>query len=106
MAKNKTAQDLCSDLFTKVEMPMSDAWISDEPSTDDPEEYLRLVRGHLAALEEARGVIKSFLRKYKALPRRETKAARFAQISGGRMSVLEAAVAPDRKFNAGGDGEQ
>lgn len=94
------AQKLCVELFRKVEMPLSDAWISDEASTDDPAEYLRFVRGHLAALEEARTVIKDFLRKHKALPRRETKAARFARISGGKISLLEAAVSPPRKFRA------
>lgn len=59
-----TAQELCNELFRAVEGPMSDAWISDEASTDDPFEYLRFVRGHLAALDEARLSIKRFLKRH------------------------------------------
>lgn len=55
---------MCNELFLEVEGAMSDAWISDDACTNDPEEYLRFVRGSLAALDEARGIIKKFLKKH------------------------------------------
>lgn len=61
---NRKAQYLCNEIFSAVEGSLSDAWISDDAGTDDPQEYLNFVRGHLAALEEARAVIKKFLRKH------------------------------------------
>ena len=66
MPKSK-AQELCEEIYRAVEMPLGDAWVSDEAGTDDPAEYLRFVRGHLAAVEEARTIIKKFLRKHRAL---------------------------------------
>lgn len=63
------AQELCEELFLEIEAPMSDAWISDDAGTDDPDQYLRLVYGSLLALEEARGKIKKFLRRHKFKPR-------------------------------------
>lgn len=65
--RNNKAQDLCNELFTAVEGPMSDAWISDDANTDDPKEYLQFVRGSLYALDDARKVIKTFLRKHRRL---------------------------------------
>jgi hypothetical protein len=65
MRREGKAQEICNELFLKVEGPMSDAWISDDACTDDPKEYLKFVEGSLWALEDARKVIKKFLRKYK-----------------------------------------
>jgi hypothetical protein len=62
--RNNDAQYLCNELFTAIESSLSDAWISDDAYTDSPEEYLQIVRGALAALEEARTVMKKFLRKH------------------------------------------
>lgn len=62
--RENKAQDLCSELFREVEASMSDAWLSDDAYTDDPEEYLEFVRGSLAALDEARGIIKRFLKRH------------------------------------------
>lgn len=62
--KNHSAQYLCNELYSAVEMSLGDAWVSDEAGTDDPKEYLQFVHGHLAALEEARKVMKAFLRKH------------------------------------------
>lgn len=62
---NREAQYLCNELYTAVEMPLGDAWVSDEAGTDDPKEYLQFVQGHLAALEEARKIMKAFLRKHR-----------------------------------------
>jgi hypothetical protein len=60
-----SAQALCHELFREVEGSLSDVWISDEPSTDDPAEYLRFVNGNLLALEEVRGIIKKFLKRHR-----------------------------------------
>lgn len=68
--RENTAQDLCNELFLKVEGAMSDAWISDDACTDDPVEYLHFVNGSLLALEEARRIIKTFLRKHRKSQRR------------------------------------
>lgn len=67
--RKSTAQALCHELFREVEGSLSDAWVSDEPSTDDPAEYLRFVHGNLLALEEARGVMKRFLKRHRYKPR-------------------------------------
>ena len=69
MLRTGKAQQLCNELFLEVEGPMSDAWISDDACTDDPQEYVRFVRGSLHALEDARKVIKAFLRKHRSLER-------------------------------------
>jgi hypothetical protein len=63
--RENTAQQLCNELFLKVEGALGDAWISDDAGTDDPEVFLRNVLGHLYALEEARVIIKKFLRTHK-----------------------------------------
>ena len=63
------AQELCNELFLAVEGDLSDAWISDDAYTDDPEEYLRFVYGSLIALEDARAKMKKFLRRHKFKPR-------------------------------------
>lgn len=55
MVRENTAQDLCNELFLELEGPMSDAWVSDDACTDDPDEYLRFVRGSLGALKVALG---------------------------------------------------
>lgn len=65
MTRDNTAQDLCNELFSQIEAPMSDAWISDDACTDDPAEYLTFVQGSLWALEDAQKLIKKFLRKYR-----------------------------------------
>jgi hypothetical protein len=62
--RNNEAQYLCNELFAAVESSLSDAWISDDAYTDSPEEYLQIVRGALAALDEARAIMKKFLRKH------------------------------------------
>lgn len=62
--RNK-AQDLCNELFIKLEGPLGEAWMSDEAGTDDPQEFLQHVEGALLALEEARGIMKNFLRKHR-----------------------------------------
>ncbi|MGA9705267.1 hypothetical protein [Pseudomonas sp.] len=64
---DRKAQKLCDELFIEVEGAMSDAWISDDACTNDPAEYLMFVRGSLAALEEARTIIKKFLRRHRRL---------------------------------------
>ena len=69
---NRPAQYLCNELYTLVEHSLGDAWVSDDAGTDDPKEYLDFVRGHLAALDEARAKMKKFLRKHErklGLPR-------------------------------------
>lgn len=63
------AQALCNELFLAVEGALSDAWISDDAYTDDPDEYIRGVYGSLLALEEARDIMKKFLRRHKFKPR-------------------------------------
>lgn len=70
MVRKGKAQALCNELFLAVEGCMSDAWISDDACTDDPREYVKFVRGSLWALEDARKVIKAFLRKYRHLERK------------------------------------
>jgi len=62
--KNK-AQDLCNELFSEIESALGDAWISDDAGTNDPKEFLSHVRGALMALEEARNIMKKFLRKHR-----------------------------------------
>ena len=62
--RESTAQDLCNELFLKIEGALGDAWISDDAYTDDPAEYIEGVRGSLAALEEARKIMKDFLKKH------------------------------------------
>ena len=64
VSRNNSAQDLCNKLFAEVEGPLSEAWISDDAGTDDPEEFLRHVRGALDALDDARRRIRRFLRQH------------------------------------------
>ncbi len=70
VSRTGTAQALCNELFLEVEGALSDAWISDDACTDDPKEYLRFVYGSLLALEEARGIIKRFLKRHRHVVRR------------------------------------
>lgn len=63
--RENRAQDLCNEIFRDVEGALSDAWISDDAGTNDPLEYLRFIDGSLCALDEARGIIKRFLRRHK-----------------------------------------
>lgn len=63
--RENVAQDLCNEIFLEVEGSMSDAWISDDACTNDPNEYLKFVYGSLLALEEAREIIKKFLKRHK-----------------------------------------
>jgi hypothetical protein len=65
LVRQGRAQELCNELFIEVEASLSDAWISDDAYTDDPDEYLRFVYGSLLALEEARVIIKKFLKRHK-----------------------------------------
>ena len=73
LVRKGKAQDLCNELFLAVEGSLSDAWISDDAYTDDPDEYLRFVYGSLLALEEARVIIKKFLRRHKFRAQRRLK---------------------------------
>lgn len=66
VSRDNKAQDMCNELFRAVEGALSDAWISDDACTDDPAQYLRFVQGSLSALDEARIIIKKFLRRHKA----------------------------------------
>lgn len=61
--KQKTAQQLCNELYNKVSMPLSDAWISDDAGEIEAREYVKLVRSQLWALDEARAEFKAFLRR-------------------------------------------
>lgn len=61
--KQKTAQQLCVELYNKVSMPLSDAWVSDDAGEIGAAEYVDMARSHLWALEEARAEFKAFLRR-------------------------------------------
>lgn len=67
--RENKAQDLCNELFLLIEGDMSDAWISDDAGTNDPQEFLGHAYGSLLALEDARKKIKGFLKKHKFRPR-------------------------------------
>lgn len=64
------AQDLCDEIFRKVEGPLGEAWISDDAGTNDAAEYLDFIEGSLLALDDARKIIKAFLRKHRKLRRK------------------------------------
>ena len=66
------AQDLCNELFREIEGAMSDAWISDDAGTDDPAEFLKHVQCSMWAMDEAKAIIKRFLRKHKDHMRKTT----------------------------------
>ena len=68
--RGNKAQNLCDELFKQVEGPMSEAWLSDDAGTNDPAEYLKFVEGSLWALEDARTIIKQFLRKHRKSAKR------------------------------------
>jgi len=65
--RENTAQDLCDELFKELEGSMSDAWISDDAGTNDPKVFLSNVEGSLWALEEARVILRKFLKKHRKL---------------------------------------
>lgn len=67
--RENKAQDLCNELFGKIEFSLSDAWISDDAGTDDPTKYVEQVYCALLALEEARAIMKAFLKKHRRLRR-------------------------------------
>jgi surfactin synthase thioesterase subunit len=67
VSRDNHAQALCNELFLELEGAMSDAWISDDAGTDDPKIFLGHVYGSLLALEEARAILKRFLRKHRKL---------------------------------------
>lgn len=62
--RTNAAQDLCNELFKEVEGALSEAWISDDAYTNDPKEFLRFVDNSVLALEEARGIMKRFLKRH------------------------------------------
>lgn len=65
--KQKTAQQLCNELYNAVSMPLSDAWVSDDAGSIEAAEYVEMARSHLWALEEARAEFKAFLRRHRKL---------------------------------------
>lgn len=65
--KPKTAQQLCNELYNKVSMPLSDAWVSDDAGEVEAAEYVKMAHHHLLALEEARTEFKAFLRRHRKL---------------------------------------
>jgi hypothetical protein len=64
VSRNNKAQDLCTELFKEVEGALSEAWISDDAYTDDPKEYLQWVDNAVLSLEDARKIMKRFLRRH------------------------------------------
>jgi hypothetical protein len=64
VSRNSKAQDLCNELFLEIEGVMSEAWISDDAYTDDPAEFLRFADNSLLCLDEARKIIKRFLKRH------------------------------------------
>jgi hypothetical protein len=64
VSRDNKAQDLCAELFKEVEGVLGEAWISDDAYTDDPAEYLRWVDNAVLSLEEARKIMKRFLRRH------------------------------------------
>lgn len=65
--RQKTAQQLCDELYNKVSTPLSDAWVSDDAGQFQAGEYVEIVRCQLMALEEARTEFKAFLRRHRGL---------------------------------------
>lgn len=64
VSRTNKAQELCTELFIEVEGVLGEAWISDDAYTDDPKEFLRFVDNATLALDDARKIMKKFLRRH------------------------------------------
>lgn len=59
------AQELCNELFRASSEILSSLRAIEGAYTNNPEEYLRQVEASLLALEEARSIMKAFLKRHR-----------------------------------------